>query len=219
MRGDSLRDLYAKTLALLGLGVLAGTGALVDYWPSGVVLPMVDAGLSPPEIARSLPVPDRQPNFIVRAAARRPSAVARPTIAVQAAPADRTVPVMAAASLDLPAPRIPDLALAPVEQGFTSIAMAAPPPATVSVRPIAFSLEYSRGEEVALSEPAEWPIATLAMTTPPVSLSSEQDDDGLFSGMVKRTGSSIVRGGRKTGASIVEAFRVVSGAVRRALPN
>jgi hypothetical protein len=37
--------------------------------------------------------------------------------------------------------------------------------------------------------------------------------------MVKRTGTSIARTGRRTGASIVEAFRVVSGAVRRALPN
>ena len=41
MRGDSLRDLYAKTLALFGLALLAGVGALVDYWPAPVALPAV----------------------------------------------------------------------------------------------------------------------------------------------------------------------------------
>src|SRR5690606_234841 len=40
VRGDSRRDLYAKTLALCGLGLLAGTGALVDYWPVGMKLPL-----------------------------------------------------------------------------------------------------------------------------------------------------------------------------------
>jgi hypothetical protein len=50
VRGDSLRDLYAKTLALLGLGLLAGVGALVDYWPVGVGAPQVAAaGLAVPE--------------------------------------------------------------------------------------------------------------------------------------------------------------------------
>ena len=39
MRGDSLRDFYAKTLAVLGLGLLAAAGAMVDYWPAGGELP------------------------------------------------------------------------------------------------------------------------------------------------------------------------------------
>ena len=43
MRGDSLRDFYAKTLAVLGLGVLAGAGAIVDYWPVNEDLPDVPA--------------------------------------------------------------------------------------------------------------------------------------------------------------------------------
>ena len=41
MRGDSLRDFYAKTLAVLGLGLLAGAGAIVDYWPVGGRLPAI----------------------------------------------------------------------------------------------------------------------------------------------------------------------------------
>lgn len=39
MRGDSIRDLYAKTLAVAGLAVLALAGAVVDYWPVGGTLP------------------------------------------------------------------------------------------------------------------------------------------------------------------------------------
>ena len=45
------------------------------------------------------------------------------------------------------------------------------------------------------------------------------DEDGLLSGAMKKTRASIVKGGAKTGASILDAFRAVSGAVRRALPN
>jgi len=41
VRGDSLRDLYAKALALLGLGLLGAAGALVDYWPVPSALPAV----------------------------------------------------------------------------------------------------------------------------------------------------------------------------------
>jgi hypothetical protein len=42
--------------------------------------------------------------------------------------------------------------------------------------------------------------------------------DGLITGAFKKTGSSIVRTGARTGASIFDAMRVVSGVVRRALP-
>ena len=51
MRGDSLRDLYAKTLAVLGLGLLAGAGAVVDYWPVGSPAPEIaSARLARPEV-------------------------------------------------------------------------------------------------------------------------------------------------------------------------
>jgi hypothetical protein len=46
VRGDSLRDFYAKTLAVLGLGVLAGAGAIVDYWPVGDDPPSVPAAVA-----------------------------------------------------------------------------------------------------------------------------------------------------------------------------
>jgi hypothetical protein len=39
VRGDSLRDFYAKTFAVVGLGLLAGAGALIDNWPSSGSVP------------------------------------------------------------------------------------------------------------------------------------------------------------------------------------
>ena len=39
MRGDSLRDFYAKSLALLGLAFLGALGAAVDYWPTNLSIP------------------------------------------------------------------------------------------------------------------------------------------------------------------------------------
>ncbi len=203
MRGDSLRDLYAKTLALMGLGVLAGAGALVDYWPSGAVLPIIDAGLAQPEMARALPVPDDQPNLLPAAQVRR----VRPAL-----------PVVQTASFERFVPRLPDRALAETTDTLLNVSLA-PPPVAVPVQTFAFSVDYALGEEVRLTEPADWPMTTLAMSTPPVALADDDDHGGLLTGMVKRTGTSIVRGGRKTGASIMDAFRVVSGAVRRALPN
>ena len=66
MRGDSLRDLYAKTLAVIGLGLLAGAGAVVDYWPVGSSAPAIASPSLPrPETAvltqnldQTIPVPN-----------------------------------------------------------------------------------------------------------------------------------------------------------------
>ncbi len=54
MRGDSLRDFYAKTLAVFGLGLLAGAGAVVDYWPVGSPLPIVASARLPRPVVQPL---------------------------------------------------------------------------------------------------------------------------------------------------------------------
>ena len=56
MRGDSLRDFYAKTLAVLGLGLLAAAGAIVDYWPVSGALPTV-SGVTALHTTRAMPAP------------------------------------------------------------------------------------------------------------------------------------------------------------------
>jgi len=48
VRGDSLQDLYAKIAAVLGLGLLALSGAVVDYWPVGTPLPAIAPALPRP---------------------------------------------------------------------------------------------------------------------------------------------------------------------------
>jgi hypothetical protein len=61
-------------------------------------------------------------------------------------------------------------------------------------------------------------VLPLSSTAAPVALSAE-DDHGMIAGVMRATKSSILLTGRKTGASIVGAFRVVTGAVKKALPN
>jgi hypothetical protein len=78
VRGDSVRDLYAKTLAVCGLGLLAGAGALVDYWPVRGDVPAVSpvASLQPAvrvlaaDLTRVIPAPPP-----VRVAIARPAPV------------------------------------------------------------------------------------------------------------------------------------------------
>jgi hypothetical protein len=222
MRGDSIRDFYAKTLALLGLGVLAGTGALVDYWPSGVALPAVESALQRVELAGSLPIPASEPEVVrVPTPRRQPRASApeQPPLASAASGRSQLV-----------------LALATFSELETARPMRLSPPSpAVPVATFAsYVNEFPMGEEVALSSPAGFlSTGTLALAAPPPSpdaapaeaeAEAEVEDDGdgrggLLTGAVKRTGTSIVRTGRKTGAYILEAFRLAGGAVRKALPN
>jgi hypothetical protein len=206
MRGDSIRDLYAKTLALLGLGVLAGAGALVDYWPSGVRLPAVESSFTQPEFSLALAVPD-QPFAPEVTVATTPRLHRRPM----------ALPVVDLATL---IPGATELVFPDALNGDIIQTVAVSRPSHLV--PVEFAQEESSGpigEEVSLSEPtAPWTESVLAMSSAPVAL-SEADDHGLFAGVVKATKSSLVLTGRKTGASIMGAFRVVSGAVRKALPN
>ena len=66
MRGDSLRDLYAKVIAVVGLGVLAGAGALVDYWPSAACRASLLRSAAPPWLLRFRCRPARPLSFLVR---------------------------------------------------------------------------------------------------------------------------------------------------------
>jgi hypothetical protein len=206
MRGDSIRDLYAKTLALLGLGVLAGTGALVDYWPSGVRLPLIESGLAQPVPSLALAVPEGALEPDVPVVPSRPS-LRRRVIEAPAVNLATFIPEMTAPAFGEPS----------VQEVSLTLAAARP----AGLVPVAFAPQdsvASLGEEVSLSEPATWTESTLAMSTAPVAL-SVADERGMLSGMVRVTKSSLVATGRKTGASIVGAFRAVSGAVKKAIPN
>ena len=134
MRGDSLRDFYAKTLAVLGLGLLAGAGALVDYWPVNEELPVTPAvtglvataPLPPPILTVEIPAPvirvtrPRPVNFISIVSASSPletgMSIDTRLVALGSAPIPEDFIVVEAAqaaavtekSLDLISPPLPD---------------------------------------------------------------------------------------------------------------
>lgn len=135
MRGDSLRDFYAKTLAVLGLGLLAGAGAIVDYWPVAEEMPTTPAasGLTAaaPVLVRNLsieiPAPDTRaprpprasPADFVTSTAQfdsfdvAPAATLAMTLESAPVPTDfvavKPIPARPAdESLDLDAPPLPD---------------------------------------------------------------------------------------------------------------
>lgn len=201
MRGDSLRDLYAKTVALVGLGVLAGTGALVDYWPaSRVDLPAAEPVVVVPEFAWApLPAAPVEPVSVTTAVSPVPGRLA-------AAPA----PFAAAA---------PVLELTSMMPVFVDALDLADAPADV-LRPVAWT--SATHTEVGLSdfEMAE-PVETLTTSNTRVAMvsASADDDDWWITSAAKRTGASIAKTGVRTGASVVELFRAVNRAVRRAWPN
>jgi hypothetical protein len=205
VRGDSLRDLYAKTLALLGLGVLAGAGALVDYWPVGVRLPDASVTLTLPPVAMALPVPDRAPRSLASVPDQVvPASFVRRELVddtLDARPDAATLPIATMADLGVGRPvglRAPAVLHASIVS-------------SVSTRPfddvLAAVAEYDGG------------LVDDALFSEPVPYNGDDDTDGFLTAAFKKTGTSIVRTSVKTGASVFDAFRFVGGAVRRALPN
>jgi hypothetical protein len=213
VRGDSLRDLYAKSLALAGLGVLAALGALVDYWPADLGVPVHLAG---PSYARPALSSD----------AARPSG------------SDWTMPVArnARATMTTSAPRLTltDVSIAPA---VPSIGTLIEPIAEQAVIP---SLALAVGSDALLTSSA---AAHVTLGPPPVAPDTAEpapaaildgplvplvapvsNNSSSFAGAtvdlladaVKKTGQTIVKGGVKTGASIVDGFQALTGMLKKA---
>ena len=219
MRGDSLRDFYAKALALLGLGMLAGAGAVVDYWPTAVDVPRVARAqrvlpqppgpvalpkLSPSSTRVSLPAapataPDeqvRQPADHVAAVQERQAPRSSELVTADAAPDHRPLPLLRTTT--------------PLMTGQSVVLTAAPSPSS-SAATAAPAVDIGVPEPLAQREmPGAAAAATLQLGTTPAS-------DGV-SGALKKTGASIVKGGAATGASIADAFRSVFGAFKKVSP-
>jgi hypothetical protein len=186
-------------------------GALVDYWPTRVPMPAVseaslvaaDDGLQAIP-ARALPemLPEnREPVDVVRLAA-----VSAPVVS-EASPGPRRAARVVHLSRGMDAVANPAIRLTrpPVEVADETDALA-----------LAAAFDTD-GVELSIQPPDVVLASSRAALAAGVDTS---DDDGsLVTGAFKRTGSSIVRTGVKTGASIFDALRVVSGAVRRALPD
>lgn len=193
MRGDSLRDLYAKGLALLGLSVLAGVGALVDYWPTRTQMPRVEARQVAPRFASVLPVQtlDVPAPVIVDAPPRRPAPVRTARALPRASvPTSASVPALTEAAHAFGAPPL---------RTFT-------PPAVVTDLPVPM---------VALSDlvaPDDRSPRFLSAAT------AEEDEGGFFSGagdFAKKAGSSILTTGSKAGASIMGGLTFVGRSLKK----
>jgi hypothetical protein len=193
VRGDSLRDLYAKALALLGLTVLAGVGALVDYWPTRSPMPRIEGLQTVPALASVQPV---DTSDIAAPAPRRVRRVATPAPVI---PSSAPLPISTSADL--------------LTGGTDSFGEAPLPaltaPAVVTDLPMP-AVELS---DLAAVE-AESPRFLAAAATPVV----EDDGGGFFAGatgLAKKAGSSILSTGSKAGASIMDGLSFVGRGLKK----
>ena len=203
MRGDSLRDFYAKTLAVLGLGLIAGAGAIVDYWPTGIRLPATTspaiAHLTVPpltqDLNRQVPKPvlvtAREPQHLISISARR---VRWPAFAPQP---------KAAAGLVRPAAFTP-ASTEPVDPPVTETA--------VSPVPVSYATPVS-----------DWaPEMFVASRISPEQLDTwvggPSEPTGFIGGALKKTKDSLVKTGAVTTASLGNAVRGVVGAFKKVSP-
>jgi hypothetical protein len=217
VRGDSRIDLYAKSLALAGLGLLGAVGAAIDYWPAETRLPQV-------AIASRSPVKARVDSIIdLRGleAAPRPAAVIRPTRVAGArvfrASYGETLPPSWSAPAGVDVPPAPRHGVSPAQM--------------LPVAP--FSVPTTGG--------FAWPSVDFATPTEPEPLAPEFADPpntwqplpppasedtpnaGLFGGMLRKTtasvGSSLTTVSSSLGkasTSLVDAVRAVGGVVKKA---
>lgn len=195
VRGDSRRDLYSKALALCGLGVLAGAGALVDYWPVGIRFPSSASFASDQTTALApLAVPDDAfERVALRASGSRPALVM-----AKDEPSLKPLPV----------------SLSDLDFGRRVDVAELPPPAFVNVR---HEMPLFQGPTVVLTAPDA--ALSAPHTVLAANVSGDDDRDGFLKTAFRRTGNSILWTGMKTGSSLVGAVRIVSNVVRRALPN
>jgi len=177
----------------MGLGVLAGAGALVDYWPTNSGMPATSAAVLPrPAVPESI-------QFF---AGEIPHPLApRPMVQVARATPEHQ-PVLAMPLLESAADFVVG---APVELEA--------PPLALNVAPV--PAVDPQAVEVALS-PAPAPHAE----TPPVALgdAADQRGNGFFSGALRKTRDGIVKTGVITGTSIADAFKGLFGAFKKVSP-
>jgi hypothetical protein len=201
VRGDSLRDLYAKGWALLGLGVLAGVGAAVDYWPTGGQVPSVAGALVRPDV---LAVPAPPDERSVR-------------VASVGSPRRAPAPVAPAGRIAAPRPALGAAAQAvPVTAGDQVVSLGAPPPASMaadgSIDDEAVPLEASAAFAEEASPDAIRVLASAATE------STRDDGRGILTSATaaaKKAGTSLVNTSGKAGASIVDGLTFVSRSLRR----
>jgi hypothetical protein len=204
VRGDSLRDFYAKTLAVLGLGVIAGAGAIVDYWPTGVRLPATTS----PSIAR-LTLPQLAQNLTQE--------VPEPTFAV-ARPLERSVD---ARHVRWPGfvPK-PQATVASAHAAiFTPPAGSTPPPPEPAPAPVAAKLTVPVTYSTPVSEWTPDVLVAAGITSEQLDAAADRPEPvGFIGGALKKTKDSLAKTGAVTSASFSNAVRGFVGAFKKVSP-
>ena len=199
MRGDSLRDLCAKSLALAGLALLAGVGALFDYWPIATDIPYV-AGERNVAVRGAIPPANitSSPTASIGRERRRPVAPVAPVAAVASGPSlPSATPFTLALGTPVALPRF-ELAV---------------PVVVVTVQ------DATADPGLVLAEPPVVPRVGIAeFLAPPVApQTSESGAVSFVTGALKKTGRTIVSASVKTGASIRDAVLSLGGAFKKVL--
>lgn len=184
----------------MGLGLLAGAGALVDYWPTDIRLPRVATVAPRALLARAHAVPQETPMV---ALASEPARYARPVATIAAV-------TSSALGIDRASADVSDDLAAPVESPTFDVV-----PAVATSAP---------AQQVALSLPAalEQQDAESAEPLRQFSTGPAASDGSFFgdamraaSGSLANAGGSIVTAGVKTGQSVAGAFRAAADAVKK----
>ncbi len=205
MRGDSRQDLYAKFLALVALGLLAGMGALVDYWPTDVRVPRAaNTIVRLPALARALSVP-RNPVTTLALAVTPARPARRPASDVQ----------ISASVFSMS-----DLVSTP---GATPVSFVTPSaPARLDVASGVASTVPA--QPVSLTDPVRYSASDDSFAEPLRQFSNGQQvaDTSFFGdafraagGSIATAGGSIATVGAKAGESVAGAFRAAAGAVKK----
>lgn len=184
--------------------MLAGTGALVDYWPTGIQLPAVASGAVLPTSAVALS--DLSP------IAHLPQV--RQVVAGRRA---RTSPVGLSRASDVQprlAENLPSLPAGADDAPLDADAFEMPPRLVVATSSV---IDLHRPgvmlPDMVLPEPVSRQARVVSAEADPVAA------DGFFGSAFKKTGASILRTGKRTGVSIADAVRGLGGVVRKALPT
>ena len=208
MRGDSRLDLYAKSLALIGLASLGVAGALIDYWPGATPLP-VTAAVNARRFAPTAHTPLNARYFelgLVQSAASMAGGK----------PRAREKPARKAAGLVTE--KLLDGTLAPGSSSATA--------RDAADLPIEEARLHAALPTISLDAPLESPADNASVDQAdtlterqhmaPSSPAGDRSEDGLLSGVFKRTSSSVSSSLGKASNSLVGAVRTVGGVVRKA---
>lgn len=192
VRGDSLRDLYAKALALLGLGLLGVAGALVDYWPVHGDVPYVASVLTHPAGLAALTADANASMPVIAPPVTAP--LANATVAPIPVP-DPVVPIGALADERPATPPAP----APHASNVASLSVAPASPASLP----AYTLD--------LIPPATTDEPELAPESPAAPVNHAQNGENMFTGAAKSIGKASAR----TGTTIASGFVSAASAIGR----